>query len=63
MTDLTSMYEMASTRQKLELCSSLLSVRKAVTDPIGGGDPPLTTCELARIQLAQAIIAEALACG
>lgn len=65
MSKLESTWKTVSQREKLEFSGSLLlSAAESRGEPspanAGGG---LTACALARIQLAQAIIAEALACG
>lgn len=75
MSDLASMYETASMREKLKLCASLLSgIQKKpmqtqeseiIDLPAGMAVSSVVPpeCEIARIALAAAIITEALACG
>lgn len=77
MNNLASIYKTASQAEKISFSASLLisvasplkqssgmPVDVAVADlDGGGGNGGLTTCQLANIALAQAIITQALACG
>ena len=59
--DLALIYQTASVKEKLNLCAVLLS--SVASSMESQTRQAATTCELARIALAEAIIAEALACG